>query len=104
VTYGDEGTHQSKQAQLFAQNAAMRHIQTTEDTAGTDQELKTSSSRIGKTSLETSTHLSYQSMSKATSYQRHPKQHWWQQKHIYTPRGQAQGIQESICIGQHYKD
>jgi hypothetical protein len=28
----------------------------------------------------------------------------WQHKHIYTPRGQAQGIQESICIEQHYKD
>jgi hypothetical protein len=85
-------------------SAATRHIRTAEGTAGTDQELKTSSTEIGETSLETLTHPSYRPMSKATLYQRHPKQHWWQQKHIYTPRGQAQGIQESICIEKHYKD
>jgi hypothetical protein len=104
VRYGEEGTQQSKQVQIFAQNAATHHIQTAEGTAGTDQELKTSSTQIGETSLETSTLPSYQSMSKAILYQRHAKQRWWQHKHIYTPRGQAQGIQESICVGQHYKD
>jgi hypothetical protein len=104
VKYEEGGTQQSKQAQLFAQSVAMRHIRIAEGTAGMDQELKTSSTQIGETSLETSTHLSYRSMSKAILYQRHPKQNWWQHKHIYTPRGQALGIQESICIKQHYKD
>jgi hypothetical protein len=89
VKYGEEGSQQLKQAQPFAQNAATCHIRTTKGTAGMDQELKTSITRIGKTSLKTSTHLSYRSMSKATSYQRHPKQRWWQHKHIYTPHGQA---------------
>jgi hypothetical protein len=51
------------------QNAATRRIRTTEGTAGTGQELKTSSTQIGKTSLETSTHPSYWSMSKAILYQ-----------------------------------
>jgi hypothetical protein len=64
VKYGEGGTQQSKQAQLFAQSIATCHIRTTEGTAGTDQELKTSSTRIGKTSLETLTHLSYRSMRK----------------------------------------
>jgi hypothetical protein len=77
VKYGEGGTQQSKQAQLFAQSAATRHIRTTEGTIGTDQELKTSSTQIGETSLETLTYPSYQSMSKAILYQRHPRQHWW---------------------------
>jgi hypothetical protein len=77
---------------------------TSEGTAGTDQESKILSTHIGETSLETSAHLSYRSMSKAILYKKHPKQRLWQHKHIYTPRDQAQGIQESICIEQHYKD
>jgi hypothetical protein len=85
------------------QNAATRRIQTAEGTADMGQELKTLSTQVGETSLETSTHPSYRSMSKAILYQRHPKQRWWQHKHIYTPRSQAQGIQKGICIGQHYK-
>jgi hypothetical protein len=93
-----------QQAQLFVQSAATRHIRTAEGTIGTDQELKTSSTHIDETSLETSTRLSYRSMSKTILYQKHPKQRLWQHKHIYTPRGQAQGIQENICIEQHYKD
>jgi hypothetical protein len=42
VRYGEEGTHQLQQVQLFMQNEATRHIRTTEGTAGTDQESKTS--------------------------------------------------------------
>jgi hypothetical protein len=76
VKYEKGGTQQLKQAQLFPQNIATHHIRTAEGTAGTDQELKTSSTQIGETSLETSTHLSYLSMSKAILYQKHPKQHW----------------------------
>jgi hypothetical protein len=77
VKYGNGGTQQLKQAQLFVQSAATRHIQIAEGTAGTDQELKTSSTQIVKTSLETSTHLSYLSMSKVILYQKHPKQCLW---------------------------
>jgi hypothetical protein len=100
VKYGKGGTQQLKQAQ----SAATCHIRIAEGTAGMDQELKTSNTQIGKTSPETSTHLSYRSMSKEILYQKHPKQRLWQRKHTYTRCGQAQGIQESICIEQHYKD
>jgi hypothetical protein len=103
VKYKKGRSQQLQQAQLFTQRATKRHTRIAKGTAGTDQELKTSSIQIGKTSPETSTHLSYRSMSKAISYQKHPKQCLWQHKHIYTPCGQAQGIQESICIEQHYK-
>jgi hypothetical protein len=104
VKYGKGGTQQLQQAQPFAQSAATRHIQISKGTTDTDQELKTLSSQKGETSLETSTHLSYRSMSKAILFQKHLKQRLWQHKHIYTPRGQAQWIQKSICIEQHYKD
>jgi hypothetical protein len=104
VKYKKGGTRQLQQVQLFTQRTATYHIRTVEGTIGTDQDLKTLSIQIGKTSPETSTHLSYRSMSKVISYQKHPKQRLWQHKHIYTPRGQAQGIQESICIEHHYKD
>jgi hypothetical protein len=94
VKYGKGRTQQLQQAQLFAQSAATRHIRIAEATIGTDQELKTSSTQIDETSPKTSTHISYRSMSKAILYQKHPNQRLWQHKHIYTPRGQAQGIQE----------
>jgi hypothetical protein len=97
-------TQQLQQAQLFTQHAATHHIRTSEGSAGTGQELKTSSTQIGETSLETLNHLSYRSMSKAILYQKHPKQRLWRHKHIYTPRSQAQGTQENICIERHYKD
>jgi hypothetical protein len=48
---------------------------------------KTSSTQKGKASPKTSTHLSYQSTSKGTLYQRHLKQHWWQLKaYLHTTR------------------
>jgi hypothetical protein len=68
VKYEKGGTQQLKQVQLFAQSATTRHIRIAEGTAGTNQELKTLSTQIGETSLETSTHLSYLSMSKAILY------------------------------------
>jgi hypothetical protein len=92
VKYGKGGTQQLQQAQPFAQSAATRHIRIAKGTTGTDQELKTSSTQKGETSLETLTHLSYRSMSKQILYQKHPKQRLWQHKHIYTQRGQAQVI------------
>jgi hypothetical protein len=104
VKYRKGGTQQLKQAQLLTQSAATRHIRIAEGTAGTDQELKTLSTQIGETSLETLSHLSCRSMSKVILYQKHPKQRLWQNKHIYTQHSQTQGIQESICIEQHYKD
>jgi hypothetical protein len=94
VKYGKGGTQQLQQVQPFVQSAATRHGSRVENLEHSDS----------KTSLETSTHLSYRSMSKAILYQKHPKQRLWQHKHIYTPRGQAQRIQEIICIEQHYKD
>jgi hypothetical protein len=45
----------------------------------------------------------YRSTSKVTSYQRCQKQRSWQHKHIYTPRGQVQETQESICVELHCK-
>jgi hypothetical protein len=92
VKYGKGGTQQLQQAQPFAQSATTHHIRIAKGTTGTDQELKTSSTQTGKTYPETLTHLSYRSMRKAILYQKHPKQRLWQHKHIYTPRGQAQGI------------
>jgi hypothetical protein len=89
VKCGKGGTQQLQQAQPFAQSAAMCHIRIAKGTTDTDQELKTLSPQKGETSLETSTHLSYRSMSKAILYQKHPKQHLWQHKHTYTPHGQA---------------
>jgi hypothetical protein len=59
-----------QQAQPFVQSAATRHIQIEKGTIGTDQELKTSSTQIGETSIETATHLSYRSMNKAVLYQK----------------------------------
>jgi hypothetical protein len=73
VKYRKGRTQQLQQAHLFTQHAATHHIQTAEGTTGTDQELKISSTQIGKTSLETLTHLSYRSMSKAILYQKTPK-------------------------------
>jgi hypothetical protein len=77
VKYRKGRTQQLRQAQLFTQHAATHHIRTTEATIGMDQELKISSTQIGETSLETSIHLSYRSMSKAILYQKHRKQRLW---------------------------
>jgi hypothetical protein len=68
------------------QNAATRRIQTTEGTAGTGQELKTSSTQIVKTSIETSTHPSYWSMSKAILYQTPKAVLVAAQTYLYTTR------------------
>jgi hypothetical protein len=65
------------------------------------RESKISSTQIDETSPETLTHLSYQSMSKAISCQKHPKQHSWWRKNIYILRSQTQGTQENTCIEQH---
>jgi hypothetical protein len=70
--------------------AAARHIQKEGGTTGMARESKISSTQIDETSPKTLTHLFYQSMSKATSCQRQPKQHSWWHKHIYTPRNQTQ--------------
>jgi hypothetical protein len=55
------------------QRAATHHIRTLEGTTGTGQELKTSNIQIGESSPETSTHLSYRSISKVISCQKTPK-------------------------------
>jgi hypothetical protein len=62
-----------QQVKLCTKREAMHHIQTAGGTIGMARESKISSTQIDKTSPETSTHLSYQSMSKATSWQKHPK-------------------------------
>jgi hypothetical protein len=92
VKYKKGGTQQWQQVQFYTQRAAMHHIRIVEGTTGTSQESKTLSIQIGETSQETLTHLSYRSMRKVISYQKHLKQRLWQRKHIYTPRSQAQGI------------
>jgi hypothetical protein len=67
-----------------------RHTQTAKGIVDMDQGSKTSSTQKGKASPKTSTHLSYQSTSKGTLYQRHLKQHWWQLKHTCTQNDQIQ--------------
>jgi hypothetical protein len=62
-----------QQAQLFIKHAATRHTQTAEGIIGKDQGLKTSNTQKDEASPKTSTRPSYQSMSKATSYQRYQK-------------------------------
>jgi ABC-type sulfate/molybdate transport systems ATPase subunit len=92
-----------QQAQLFIKHAATHRTQIAEDIVDMDQGLKTSSTRKGKASPKTSTHLSYRSTSKATSYQRRQKQCLWQHKHICTQHGQVQETQGNTCTGQHCK-
>jgi hypothetical protein len=94
----------SQQVQLFTKHAVTHHTRTTEGIVGMDQGLKTSNTQKGKASPKTSTCPSYRSTSKATSYQRHQKQHLWQHKHICTRHGQVQEIQGNICTEQHCKD
>jgi hypothetical protein len=65
MKYKKEGTQQLQQVQLYTQRATTHRIRTVEGTIGTNQELKTSSIQIGKTSPKTLSHLSYQWMSKA---------------------------------------
>jgi hypothetical protein len=93
-----------QQAQLFIKHAAMYRTQTTKGIVGMDQGLKTSNTQKGEASPKSSTHPSYRSTSKATSYQRHQKQRWWQHKRTYTRHDKVQETQGSICIGQHCKD
>jgi hypothetical protein len=73
--YKKEGTQQLQQAQLCTKHAIMHHIQIAKGTTGMARESTTSSTQIEEISPETSTHLSCQSMSKAISLQKHPKQH-----------------------------
>jgi hypothetical protein len=76
LKYRREKTQPLQQATLLAEHVAMRHTQTAKDIVGMDQGSKTSSIQKGKASPKTSTHPSYQSMSKETLYQRLVKQHW----------------------------
>jgi hypothetical protein len=74
-----------RQAKHTMQKEAMHHTQIEEgspckkqieeDTIGTDLEWTTSSMLTKGICHETSTHISYQSMSQGTLYQRHLKQH-----------------------------
>jgi hypothetical protein len=98
------GIQQLQQAQLYTKRAATHHIRTAEGTTGKARESNTSSTQIDKTSPETLTHLSYRSMSKAISCQKHLKQRSWRHKHICILRSEIQGTQEYTCIEQHYKD
>jgi hypothetical protein len=91
-------------AASIIKHAATHRIQIAEGIVDMDQGLKTSSTQKGKASPKTSTHPSYRSTSKETSYQRRQKQRLWQHKHICTQHGQFQETQGNICTGQHYKD
>jgi hypothetical protein len=66
-----------QQVQLFIKHAATRHTQTAKGIVGMDQGWKTSNTQKGEASPKTSTRPSYRLMSKATSYQKHQKQHSW---------------------------
>jgi hypothetical protein len=101
LKYRREKTQPLQQATMLAEHVATHHTQTAKDIAGMDQGMRTSNTQIGKVSPKTSTRLSYQSKSKGTLYQRHPKQHWWQLKHTYIQRDQIQETQGNICTGQH---
>jgi hypothetical protein len=57
----------------LVKHAAMHHIRTAKGTIGTVRKSKTLITRIEETSLGTLTHLSYQSMNKATLCQKHHK-------------------------------
>jgi hypothetical protein len=92
-----------QQVKLCTKHAATHHIQIVGATTGMARESKISHTEIDETSLETLTHLSYRSMSKATSCQRNPKQHSWRHKRICTLRSQTQGTQENTCIEQDCK-
>jgi hypothetical protein len=69
-------TQPLQQATLLAEHVVTHHTQT-KGIVDMDQGLKTSSTQKGKASPKTSTHLSYQSTSKETLYQKLLKQHWW---------------------------
>jgi hypothetical protein len=101
LKYRREKTQPLQQAMLLAEHVATHHTQMAKDIIGTDQGTRTSNIQIGKVSPKTSTRLSYQSTSKGTLYQRHPKQRWWQLKHTCIQRDQIQEIQGNICTGQH---
>jgi hypothetical protein len=103
LKYRREKIKPLQQAQLIIKHAATHHTQIAEDIIDMDQGLKTSSTPKGKASPKISTHPSYRSMSKATSYQRRQKLRSWQHKHIYTQHGQVQKTQGNICTEQHCK-
>jgi hypothetical protein len=67
----------SPQVQLFIKHAATRHTRIAKGIIGMDQGWKTLNTQKGEASPKTLTRPSYQSMSKATSYQKHQKQHSW---------------------------
>jgi hypothetical protein len=71
-----------QQVKLCMKHVATHHIQTAGGTIGTAQESKILCTQTDEISPETLGHLSYQSMSKATSCQRHPNQHSWWHKRI----------------------
>jgi hypothetical protein len=104
LRYKKEEIQPLQQAMLIIKHVATRRTRTTEGIIDMNQGTRTSNTQIGKVSPKTLTHLSYQSMSKGTLYQRHPKQRWWQLKHTCTQRDQIQEIQGNICIGQHCRD
>jgi hypothetical protein len=73
---------------------------TKKDIIDMGQGMKTLSTQKGKVSPKTSTHLSYRSMNKETSYQKLLKQHWWQLKHTYIQHDQIRETRGNICTEQ----
>jgi hypothetical protein len=71
--YKKEGTQQLQQAQLYTQCVETHCIRIAEGTTCMTRGSKTLNTQIGETSPETLIHLSYRSMSKAISCQKHPK-------------------------------
>jgi hypothetical protein len=104
LRYKKEETQPLRQAMLIIEHVATRRTRTTKGIVDMDQGTRTSNTQTGKVSQKTSTRLSYQSMSKGTLYQRHPKQRWWQIKHTCTQHDQIQETQGNICTGQHCRD
>jgi hypothetical protein len=104
LKYKREKTQPLQQVTLLAEHVATHHTRTAKDIVGMVQGTRTSNTQIGKVSPKTLTRHSYQSTSKGTLYQRHPKQRWWQLKHTCTQRDQVQEIQGNTCIGQHCRD
>jgi hypothetical protein len=70
LKYKKEKTQPLQQAQPITKHAAMHHTQTAEGIVDMDQGLKTSSTPKSKAFPKSLTRPSYQSMGKATSYQR----------------------------------
>jgi hypothetical protein len=75
LKYRREKTQPLQQVTLLAEHIATHHTQTAKGIIDMDQGSKTSNTQTGKASPKTLTRLSYQSTSKGTLYQKHPKQH-----------------------------